>query len=135
MVHASKMKRDPAANRVLEVYEDDILDMDDVDVEYENMNDIEVEEMDINEDGDYINDEGDYVNEDEYYRDYNDDEGDDTNNNDNNDNEDYINEDEFYEEYDDNKEYFDEILNNGDDNIENDSIVNKWKPYYGDIDE
>jgi hypothetical protein len=57
MVHASKMKRDPAANRVLEVYEDDILDMDEMDIEYENMNDIEVEENDMNEDGDYINED------------------------------------------------------------------------------
>ena len=55
-----KMKRDPAANRLLEVYEDDILDVEDMNMEYENMNDIEVEGNDINEDGDYIN-------EDEYY--------------------------------------------------------------------
>ena len=60
MVHASKMKRDPAANRLLEVYEDDILDVEDMNMEYENINDVEVEENDINEDGDYIN-------EDEYY--------------------------------------------------------------------
>ena len=74
MVHASKMKRDPAANRLLEVYEDDILDVEDMNMEYENINDVEVEENNINEDGDYINEEGYYEddmeeeNDNEFYR-------------------------------------------------------------------
>jgi hypothetical protein len=95
MVHASKMKRDPAANRILEVYEDDILDIEDVNVEHEDMNDIELEGFEINEDGDYIN-EDDYEYEYDYEYEH--------------DTYDYVNDDyrDLYEDENDGNDRFDE---------------------------